>query len=956
MAQDGSMGKGEGVDFRTATPQWLIDLKADAAGMRERRQRPAGLAFGRWLGDFLDQDTPSGLLPAEEKLLFAAAKGEACVLQSRAARVWDVFHGWRQKIQEASVPAEEDFAQAMTKFLEGAPEAVQEVIHDATIQAIVELGLPADWEPKDAAEAETLALAQQAYFARLEAETHPAKVLSEARSSASFFLLAIEAVTQALAQPQGRPLELSDEWLRPLLHSDPLNLPYETREKIEAQPRVLRDFFGEFVRHVKSAPGADQAYFARIKADPAPLKAIFDAAFQRYEREAWRWVDPHDPEVRIRASFLRFLSLGGDDAAPVCEGPLQLAQAYIEDDADLSGSTVSQPLSFTRCYFSKRILLTNATLKTLNFRASRVQAIDAGNARVRGAVFLHGGFKAYGISFPYAAIEGRLSCQGSTFRPAGDFAINFAGAQIAGNADLSDGFLGEGAVFLAGANVRGDLDCAGGTFRNRTADGAGAALDCSNAAITGNAILASGFRSEGAVLFPGAKIGGALNCARGTFVNRTQDGTGAALNAAYAEIGNGVSLSDGFSAEGKVSFHGAHIKSDIVCTGGRFNNSALNKADASPAWAPQLADALILSGAAIDGLLRLGPQGQNASARADIQGSVALAGCHAHEIADHSSSWPAKSLACEGDEAVPAFITLDGFTYDRMAGGGTYDATARKKWLDRQPSQHLGVDFRPQPFEQLIKVYRAMGHESHAREIAKFKGRRRRRANFIKLWHGWANQPRLAQRLFPAKWQPYAAPLNWLAWPFAVMWRAVSRSFVSALYALEWFIVGFGTAYGYGYLRLIAFLFALWMAGGLFYGTVADQGGFAPSNPAIYLNKEVQAKCGKSWTDCKGGPPELPSFSPFAYSLDNMLPVPGLGQKNEWQPIGRPDRPVKLALPSLFWLPNSDPRHSEFPDVAIDMQPLSEGTLESIVRTQALLSWFTLGLLAMMLSGLIKKD
>jgi hypothetical protein len=58
----------------SSTPQWLIDLKAKAADMRARYARPERKAHGRWLGDFLDQDSPSGLLPAEEKLVLAGVQ------------------------------------------------------------------------------------------------------------------------------------------------------------------------------------------------------------------------------------------------------------------------------------------------------------------------------------------------------------------------------------------------------------------------------------------------------------------------------------------------------------------------------------------------------------------------------------------------------------------------------------------------------------------------------------------------------------------------------------------------------------------------------------------------------------------------------------------------------------------------------------------------------------------
>ena len=283
-----------------------------------------------------------------------------------------------------------------------------------------------------------------------------------------------------------------------------------------------------------------------------------------------------------------------------------------------------------------------------------------------------------------------------------------------------------------------------------------------------------------------------------------------------------------------------------------------------------------------------------------------------------------------------------------MAGQGDYDAKTRKKWLDRQPSQHLGVSFRPQPFEQLIKVYREMGHEGRAREIAKFKERRRYRSLFLKLWHGWRERP----KFFKSR---LLAPLTYIAWPYAIVARVLYRSVATVVLAAIWAFVGFGTAYWHGWGRLILVLLALWAAGGLFYREVAVQSNFAPSNPIIYLNKDLEAKCGKNWTQCTGAPPELPSFSPFAYSLDIMLPVLDLGQKHDWQPIDRPGKPVIMVFPSITWEPGYD-LPSDVPHIRIDERPLTEGTVDKIVRVQTMLSWGVLGLLLAMLSGLIKRD
>ncbi len=925
----------------------MVDLKATAEDLRHRYERPPGKPFGRWLGDFLDQDSASGLLPAEERLLFAAVHGEACVLESRASIVCAAIDEWRDHMPEP--PQEEmSFVEAMAKFTEAAPELVQEAIIEATRHAIEKLRLPAYWEPKDVHDVEKFALAQRAYLSRLEAEAHPLQTVERARKDERFYHLAVEALTESFTPKPYEPLKLQNEWLNPLLRRDPLNLCAEMRAKIDAQPRVLHGFFDELFREVGRAGGAEQDFAGGFKADPSALREPFETVFARYEREHWRWVDPDDAEVQVRAHFLRFLSLGGDDFVPVHESRLELHGAYISEDLNLSGCIIPQPLVFSRCHFAGKVLLGNAATKALNFQKSRVLSLSAESSNVSGGVFCHSGFRSdRGVSFLYAAIDGGLRLTGSAVRSDSNPAMNCSGARVTGDVLLNGGFLGEGGVFFSGAKIGGTLRCEAGTFRNRKEDGSGIALCCAGNAISGDAVLANGFRSEGSVSFADARIGGALDCGKGAFINRTRDGTGVALNVADAEVDN-VSLRDGFSSEGKVDLHAAHIRGNLLCIDARFDNASPKERDGRFKWIRQSADAIDLQGTKVDGIFWLGPDGRDALTAPEIRGSVNLAGCHAHEIVDHSRSWPKRRLRSDEGKRLSAFIHLDGFTYDRFAGRGDYDAPTRRKWLVRQPPRDLGVCFKPQPFEQLIKVYREMGHDSSARETSKFKARRYYRSLFIRLWHGWRDFPKIAK-------SRVLSPLNYIAWPFAVVARVLYRATASVFLFAIWAFVGFGTAYWYGWGRITLFLLALWAAGGLFYREVAIQGSFAPSNPVIYLNKDLQAKCGKNWTDCKGAPPELPSFSPFTYSLDIMLPVLDLGQKRDWQPIDRPDKPVVMVFPTVTWEPGYD-LGSEIPDITIEEEPLAEGTVDRIVRMQTLLSWATLGLLIAMLSGLIKKD
>jgi hypothetical protein len=545
---------------------------------------------------------------------------------------------------------------------------------------------------------------------------------------------------------------------------------------------------------------------------------------------------------------------------------LALNRAYIAEDLDLAGCTIPQPLSFSGCLFARSVLLQDSAAKSLSFSGSRVQAFNAQGATVQGGLFAEAGFRSDGgVSFVYGTVEGGLSLMGGVFLAGAGPAIDLTGTRVTGDVRLGGDFLAEGSVTLSGANIGGAFRCQGGVFGNRKEDGTGIALACDHAAIARDVQLSDGFRAEGAVSFSSARIGGTLNCRSGTFSNPTSEGRGEALNCAYAEIGESVLLNDGFTAKGKVRFTGVHIGANFQISRGRFDNAAVAQSDGSPPWTPRSATAINLRGATIDGVLWLGPHRGNE--RAEISGSLNLLGCHAREIVDHPNSWPGESIVSYGLE-LPAHIYLDGFTYSYL-GRGDYGANTRKRWLDRQPPRHLGLEFRPQPFEQLTKVYRAMGHERHAREVAKFKERRRYRSRFIKLWHGWRARPQFMRRTFGRNY--LTSFLDWLDWLPVIGERLIYRSLVSVLYALEWFIIGTGTAYGYGYARLIAFLLTLWMAGGVFYGCAANNGAFGPSNPVIYLNKELEAKCGKNWTACKGAPRELPGFDPFTYSADAAL-------------------------------------------------------------------------------------
>ena len=88
-------------------------------------------------------------------------------------------------------------------------------------------------------------------------------------------------------------------------------------------------------------------------------------------------VRPHtrDPLRRVRASFPRFLALGGDDSVKVGERGVVLKGACVEDQLDLVGAHCERALLLTNCFFVSKLALDYAHLPMIMLDGSRVPGI-----------------------------------------------------------------------------------------------------------------------------------------------------------------------------------------------------------------------------------------------------------------------------------------------------------------------------------------------------------------------------------------------------------------------------------------------------------------------------------------------------------------------------------------------------------------------------------------------------
>lgn len=415
-----------------------------------------------------------------------------------------------------------------------------------------------------------------------------------------------------------------------------------------------------------------------------------------------------------------------------------------------------------------------------------------------------------------------------------------------------------------------------------------AGIKADRLACVGDVFFRAGFRAEGEVRLLGANIGGDLDCTNGTFAA----GEGNALSFDGTKIGGNVLLKEKFRAEAAVRFPGAEICGDLVCIGGRFEEER----------------SLDLTKSKIGGTAFF-IEGFHAAGRVDLRAAAI------DVLVDEDVAWEDSTLL------------LDGLTIRRFAADAPVEAAARIRWLERQPSDHLGRDFRPQPWEECARVLAEMGHERDARILRIEKRRRMRWLDWDRVKTGKTrNAVRRAWRVWLAR-RRTGRDGALIRQILAARLRAHFACVTSKVAKVPGIVldVGLDVATGYGWrpLRALCWLFLLWIAAGIGYATL-PAGVMAPTDALVYLSPRIPEECKSAWvssdprtvplTDARqiataealglsrherGGlqivpewkeictramPSEYSTFSPFAYALDVLLPIVDLRQEHDWSP------------------------------------------------------------------------
>lgn len=254
-----------------------------------------------------------------------------------------------------------------------------------------------------------------------------------------------------------------------------------------------------------------------------------------------------------------------------------------------------------------------------------------------------------------------------------------------------------------------------------------------------------------------------------------------------------------------------------------------------------------------------------------------LIGAKVRQFIDFNRGWPA-----------PGKIALDGFRYKGF--GFTEGAMAdRAAWLLRQPDEHLGIDFRPQPFEQLAKVLRKTGHTEDAKRVAMLKQHYERGAARLQALARIAEtKVRLAEAVEARRTCVDAVEIARLN---REIWSARGVLVREPLgWRLRWVVSRlFGLIAGYGYRPIYSFGWAVVFVavGTLIFGEARDAGSMVPNSPVLLKQEWKEAVTDdpvNSYTEFAAKVPDFQPFNSLVYSIDTFVPIINLHQETNWIP------------------------------------------------------------------------
>jgi hypothetical protein len=387
----------------------------------------------------------------------------------------------------------------------------------------------------------------------------------------------------------------------------------------------------------------------------------------------------------------------------------------------------------------------------------------------------------------------------------------------------------EGLVALKGARLEGDLVFDGANLSNPDE----ICIAAERIAVRGGALF-RGAHLDGELVLSGGRVGGHLDLV-GATIERSE---AFALEANSVTVGGDVALRHA-TILGGIDLQTARVGGDLDLSGAKLS---------APGTMALNLDRTKVTAAFF---LRNG---------AGIDGTLSLAGAEVGTIIDDPASWPA-----------PGDLVLNRCLYGALQGPAL-ESGPRLDWLSRQSPSRWGEDFWPQPYEQLAKVFREMGHDEEARTVLIEKERLSRRA----------------------------------------LRTRTRNPVLRGLMLINDTVLGLATGYGRMPLLALVWMFVLWALGAMLYSHLETVGALRPYSAVILrspewvlcavpqgeaqfmvslgVEREGLALPGQTQMACYLQQPEadaFPKFNAAMLSAEAIIPGLGVGQKDIWSPDTR---------------------------------------------------------------------
>jgi hypothetical protein len=274
-----------------------------------------------------------------------------------------------------------------------------------------------------------------------------------------------------------------------------------------------------------------------------------------------RRADQWGPDRTIRAEVIAGLLLG---AAPIEPGrfpAVRLRGARIAGRLDMMGTTLTCALVCEYCWFDTAPRFVEATTKTVRFVSSRITGFNGARMRVEGILNLYRSEIATLIRLDGATVAGEVCLREAVIGNAQDESVAARGLTVEADLDCRD-MVSHGPVRLVNARVNGSVYLTGAKIIWHGSP----ALDASNAAI-GAGVDGDRMTVDGETRLRHTRVAGSLRLAAAQLRNPA----GIALGAGGLSVQGGT-YCHRIAATGEMRFLGARLAANLTLTEARLDS------------------------------------------------------------------------------------------------------------------------------------------------------------------------------------------------------------------------------------------------------------------------------------------------------------------------------------------------------------------------------------------------